>query len=196
MRDMVIGAALFVVLIAIAAMRGISATHSSADAAAATARAVPSRSADSGPGFAVCAGDDGWQRPSESTQRARLGADARYDGLWTDDSSPAAEEFHSPAVLYDGSSTSGLGSIVELTGLWTVWPTKTCWTQQPQVFLFGYEPVRYDATGASGAELRVRPASGYRIVVLTGPIRPHIAVIGDHALTDLTVPSELVTPIH
>lgn len=196
MRYLGLGMLLFIALVAIAAADGISATRpANAVSAAATTATSQASATDSGPGFAICGQSGTWQRPTEHAQRAHLGSDARYNGLWTDDGSPAAEEFRSPAVLYDGGSTSALASLVELTGLWTAWPAKMCATQQPQVFLFGYEPVRYDASSPAGAELQVRPAAGYRVVVLTGPIRPHIRVMGERSLADLIVPAGLVTPL-
>jgi hypothetical protein len=70
-----------------------------------------------------------------------------------------------------------------------------CWTEQPQVLLFGYEALSYDAQDERTATLRVRPATGYRMVILTGRIRPQIRVVGDRALETLEVPSELVTPL-
>jgi len=43
--------------------------------------------------------------------------------------------------------------------------------------------------------LKVRPASGYRVVILTGPVRGTIAVVGDRKLDELVVPWSLVTPV-
>jgi hypothetical protein len=88
---------------------------------------------------------------------------------------------------------------MHFTGLWNVWDDaasrpKTCWTQQPQVFLFGYEALAYDAQDPKVALLRVRPAAGYRMVILTGPIRGTIAVVGDRKLDEIAVPADLVTP--
>jgi hypothetical protein len=88
-------------------------------------------------------------------------------------------ELGSPAVLYDGRSASGLSP---------------CWTQQPQVLLFGYEALAYDAQDPKIAFLRVRPAAGYHVVILTGPIRGTIAVVGDRKLDEFVVPWSLVTP--
>ena len=110
-------------------------------------------------------------------------------------------EFRAPAVLYDGTSASGLSWIVHFTGLWNVWDDaarrpKTCWTKQPQVFLFGYEALAYDAQDPKVALLRVRPASGYRMVIITGPVRGTIAVVSDKRLDELVVPAAWVTPAH
>ena len=153
----------------------------------------------SGVGFAVCAADSAWQRPSDSEQRAHLSGDRRADGVWETSNSTGYEEFRAPAVLYDGKSVDGLQWIATLTGLWNVWRNsatrpKTCWTEQPQIFLFGYEAVAYDAQDPKVALLHVRPASGYRMVVLTGPIRSAIAVVADRKLDELVIPEAWVTP--
>jgi hypothetical protein len=155
----------------------------------------------SGPGFTVCAADQSWQRPSPEEQRAHLGGDERFDGTWETPATTGYREFVAPAVLYDGNSVDGLHWITNFTGLWNVWedpatrPT-TCWTDQPQVFLFGYEALSYDAQDPNVAQLRVRPAPGYRMVILTGPIRRTIAVVADRRLDELAVPAALVTPPH
>jgi hypothetical protein len=95
------------------------------------------------------------------------------------------EELRAPAVLYDGRTTSGLPLVA----------TKTCWTEQPQVLLVGYEALGYDAQDPKQATLLVRPARGYRIVILTGPIRPEIALVANRRLDTLDVPAAWVTPI-
>jgi hypothetical protein len=154
-RDLVIGTALFVLLVVAAAVPSWSAAQvqvAGAAPAAAPARVSP---ITSGPGFALCAVDEGWGRPTRDEQRTH------------------------PAVLHDGTSANGLSP---------------CWTEQPQVFLFGYEALAYDAQDPKIALLRVRPAAGYRVVILTGPVRGTIAVVGDKKLDELVVPAALVTP--
>lgn len=92
-----------------------------------------------------------------------------------------------------------MSSIMHFTGLWNVWDSpntrpKTCWTEQPQLFLFGYEPVAYDAQDSAMGVLRVRPATGYREVVLIGPVRPQVAVVADRVIDRVTIPQTQVTP--
>lgn len=197
MRYSIVGMALLLALVAVVAAGDVGAARDgSAEPVSASTTAAPRVSATgSGPGFAICGASDEWRRPSESAERAHLGVGTLFDRLWIDDGAPAPEEFRAPAVLYDGRAASALMSIVERSGLWSAWPAPTCWTQQPQVFLFGYEPIRYDAASTGEAELRVRPAPGYRMVALTGPIRPRIRVLGHRALADLRVPPALVTPL-
>jgi hypothetical protein len=158
-RDLVIGTALFVLLVFAAAAPSWSAAQvqvAGAAPAAAPARVGP---ITSGPGFTVCAADEGWRRSAAETAAYR--------------------EVEAAAVLYDGRSASGLSP---------------CWTEQPQVVLFGYEALAYDAQDPNVALLKVRPASGYRVVILTGPVRGTIAVVGDRKLDELVVPWSLVTP--
>ena len=69
----------------------------------------------------------------------------------------------------------------------------SCWTQQPQVLLFGYEAIAYEALDSSVAVLRLRPAAGYREVVLTGPIRETIIVLSDRRIETFDVPADLIT---
>jgi hypothetical protein len=199
-RELVLTTSLFVLLLT--ALELPSAPGARADVAGTAALdARPSTAAPtlSGAGFAVCTADTGWRKPTVAQQRAHLGADRRADGIWETPSSAGDQEFHAPAVLYDGKSVDGLQWIATLTGLWNVWSDgatrpKTCWTEQPQVFLFGYEPVAYDAQDPNMGRLQVRPATGYRMVVLTGPIRGAIAVVSDRTLDELAVPAAWVTP--
>lgn len=191
---------LFVLLLVAVELPGLPGARTDA-AGTAASEARPSAVAPilSGAGFAVCAVDSGWRKPTAAEQRAHLGADGRAGGIWERASSVGDQEFRAPAVLYDGKSVDGLKRIATRTGLWNVWNDsgirpKTCWTEQPQVFLFGYEPIAYDAQDPNVGRLQVRPASGYRMVVLTGPIRGTIAVVSDRKLGELEVPATLVTP--
>jgi hypothetical protein len=199
MRELVIGSALFTLLVLAAAVPSWSAAQ--VQVAGATPAATPPRVSPitGGPGFTLCTADEAWRRPTVSEQRAHLAGDHRFDGAWETADTTGYQEFRAPAVLYDGTSASGLSWIMHFTGLWNVWDDvasrpRTCWTQQPQVFLFGYEALGYDAQDPKVALLRVRPAPGYRMVILTGPIRDTIAVVGDRKLDELVVPSSLVTP--
>jgi len=198
-RELVVGASLLLALVLATVGTDWRAERvASANAAAPRDVASPVMS---GPGFAVCTSDETWQRPSAAEQNAHLGSDRRFDGAWETPATTGYREFVAPAVLYDGMSASGMSSIVHFTGLWNVWENaatrpRTCWTDQPQVFLFGYEAVAYDAQDPSVAQLRVRPAPGYRMVILTGPIRGTIAVFADRKLDELSVPAALVTPPH
>ena len=200
MRELVVTTSLFVFLLIALELPGLPGARTDV-AGTVTSQPRPSAAAPvlSGAGFAVCTADTAWQRPSDTEQRAHLSGDRRADGVWETSNSTGYEEFRAPAVLYDGRSVDGLQWIATLTGLWKVWGIndtrpKTCWTEQPQVFLFGYEPVAYDAQDPKVALLRVRPASGYRTVVLTGPIRSAIAVVADRKLDELVIPRAWVTP--
>ena len=198
-RELVIGTSLLVALV----MATVGPDWRAQPIAAATVDAPGHVSAPvlSGPGFTVCTADETWQRPTAAEQAAHLGGDRRFDGLWESPATTGYREFVASAVLYDGKSADGLHWISNFTGLWKVWEDtatrpKTCWTDQPQVFLFGYEAVAYDAQDPKVAQLRVRPAPGYRMVILTGPIRASIAVFAERKLDELSVPAELVTPAH
>ena len=200
MRELVLTTSLFVLLLVAVELPGLPGARTDvAGAVASEPRPSVAAPTLSGAGFAVCSADTGWRRPTDAEQRAHLGADRRADGIWETASSVGDQEFRAPAVLYDGKSVDGLQWIATLTGLWNIWSNnatrpKTCWTEQPQVFLFGYEPVAYDAQDPSVGRLQVRPAAGYRMVVLTGPIRSAIAVVSDRKLDELVVPVALVTP--
>lgn len=197
MREVVLGSLLFVIVLAVALP---SAFASRADTVAPTPSASHSLST-SGPGFTICSADGSWRRPTDQQQQAHLDSDHRFTGTWETPDTTGYREFHAPAVLYDGTSASGMSWLVNFSGLWNVWDDpvtrpKTCWSEQPQVFLFGYEPVGYDAQDPSVAVLRVRPAPGYAIAVLTGPIRSQIAIVADRRLDQLVVPDAWVTPVH
>ncbi len=84
----------------------------------------------------------------------------------TDIGGPGDREIPKAARLHAGTSASRM----------------SCWTEQPQVLLFGYEAIAYEALDPSVAVLRVRPAAGYREVVLTGPIRETIIVLSDRRI--------------
>lgn len=195
MRDIVLGSLLFVGILALALPSAFAAPPSIA-----APTPSPSHSAaESGPGFTVCNADETWRRPSEIEQLTYFESDPRFAGTFETPDTAGYRAFRAPAVLYDGSSVDGLHWIVDFTGLWNVWTDpatrpKTCFTQQPQVFLFGYEPVRYDAQDPAEGVLEVRPASGFRMVVLTGPVRARIAVTSSRRLDELAVPDAWVTP--
>ncbi|HUQ40932.1 MAG TPA: hypothetical protein VM052_00375 [Candidatus Limnocylindrales bacterium] len=169
MRNVLLTASVFVFMATMAAPASAPTFTQVADAAAATHATVPIRS---GTGFAVCGAKTTWRRPVE---------------------------FEANAILYDGRSVDALTAIVSVARLVTASTgdahAATCWTQQPQVFLFGYEATAYDAQDQKIATLRVRPADGYRAVIITGPVRSQIAVVAEERLDTLAVPDELITPI-
>jgi hypothetical protein len=197
MRDVALGTLLFVLLLA-AALPSVFASR----AEIAAPSPSPSRAVlASGPGFVLCGADESWHRPTDAEQQAHLAGDHRYDGSWGSPGTTGYREFRAPAVLYDGKSASGLGWIMQFTGLWNVWDApqtrpKTCWSEQPQVFLFGYEAVTYDAQDPNAAVLHVRAAPGYRMLLLTGPVRPRISIFDGRKLDELIVPTAWVTPVH
>jgi hypothetical protein len=200
MRELVTTTSLFVLLLIALETPGLPGARTDvAGAAASEPRPIAAAPILSGAGFAVCSADTAWHRPTDAEQRAHLRMDGRFADLWATPTSDGFASLNAPAILYDGKSVDGLSGVAELAGLWNIWTDKatrpkTCWTEQPQVFLLGYEAVAYDAQDLGTASLRVRPAPGYRIVVLTGPIRPEIAVIADHRLDTLDVPAAWVTP--
>jgi len=200
MRELVMTTSLFVLLLIALELPGLPGARTDV-AGTETSQPRPIAAAPilSGAGFAVCTADTAWRRPTDAEQRAHLLTDGRFADLWETRTSYGFASLNAPAILYDGKSVDGLNSVAELAGLWNVWrngatrPT-TCWTEQPQVFLLGYEAVAYDAQDLGTASLRVRRAPGYRILVLTGPIRPEIAVVADRRLDTLNVPAAWVTP--
>ena len=151
------------------------------------------RSRAAGAPFVVCGASDTWRRPTVAEQTARLSSDPRYRGLRFDDNSEAAQVFRAPAVLYDGAGESSAQSFVALTGLWSsdTLHRDHCRSAEPQVWLFGYEPVAYVSDDPDIAMLRVRPSSGYRFVVLTGTLRRTLVVA---AATKLAVFDMWPTP--
>jgi hypothetical protein len=152
---------------------------------------------DSGLGFVVCAKDDVWSRPSLADENAHLAADPRYAGVRADDShSMAWSPFHMGAVLYEGSSSAD--QLIALTGLWRdpriAAATAACASAEPQVWLMGYAASSYWADDRLISELRVVPASGYQLVVITGPIRPRLVVADNMKVAVLQMPAAALTP--
>ena len=150
-----------------------------------------------GPGFAVCGASDTWTRPSLQEEMARLDADPRYRGVRVDDGSPAARQFHAPAVLYDGSGSSSRAGTIALTGLWSD-PRISgtgCQTKEQQVWLFAYAPDSYEVVDGASAVLNVHPRPGYRMVVITGEPRRALVVFGgDRKLELLTMEVPVAAP--
>lgn len=145
-----------------------------------TTQTLPSwRGRDGGAGFVVCGSSDTWRRPSVAEENAHLAADPRYRDQRVDDASFSARTFAASALLYDGAGNSSRAGLATLSGLWAdpqIGGTG-CTSAEPQVWLIGYEPVSY--TGSPGvAELRVREAPGYRMVVVTGEIGTDLVVFG------------------
>src|SRR5260370_26169820 len=120
MRDLVIGTAPFVLLVVAGAVPSWSAAQVQVAGAAPAAAAARISPITSGPGFALCAADETWRRPTTGEQRAHLTGDHRFDGAWETADTAGYQEFRAPAVLYDGTSASGLSWIVHFPGLWTV----------------------------------------------------------------------------
>ena len=141
---------------------------------------------DRGSGFVVCAKNDSWSRPTVAEENAHLAADPRYANVRADDSySPAWSPFRMGATLYDGSTSRD--EVIAFTGLWSDpragATTSACVSSEPQVWLLGYAPVTYWAEDRLISELRVVPAPGYQIVVMTGTIRPRLVVADNMKVT-------------
>src|SRR5438128_8611051 len=136
------------------------------------------RTMASGAPSVVCGASDAWRRPTLAEQTARLASDPRYRRIRFDDDSQPAQTCRAPAVLYDGAGESSAQGLVAYTGLWSdsALHRNHCTSAEPQVWLFGYEPVDYAADDRDIAMLRVRPAAGYRFVVLTGTLRRTLVV--------------------
>jgi len=77
--------------------------------------------------------------------------------------------------------------VIAFTGLWSDpragATTSACVSSEPQVWLLGYAPVTYWAEDRLISELRVVPAPGYQIVVMTGTIRPRLVVADNMKVT-------------
>jgi hypothetical protein len=154
---------------------------------------------DSGTGFVVCGSSDTWTRPGLDEQNAHLAADPRYARLRADDSnSEAWTPFRTGASFYDGSGLSARIDLIALTGMWSdphVGATAAgCTSAEPQIWLAGYTPATYVADDPQMAMLRVTPAPGYRMVVLTGIIRPELVVASGTKLGVFAMPANAITP--
>lgn len=154
---------------------------------------------DGGTGYVVCGGTDDWARPSLTDQNAHLASDPRYATMDADDSrSDAWMKFRVNAVFYDGSSLSARIDLVALTGMWTDphigGSAVGCTSIEPQIWLIGYAPVKYAADARDYAFLTVVPAPGYRMVVLTGIIRPEVVVASATKLGVFQMPANAITP--
>jgi hypothetical protein len=154
---------------------------SATPALSSAARTLPSwRGRDGGAGFVVCGSSDTWRRPSVAEENAHLAADPRYRDQRVDDASVAARTFAASVLLYDGAGNSSRAGLATLSGLWADPGIggRGCTSVEPQVWLFGYTPVSF--SGSPGvAELRVREAPGYRMVVVTGAIGTDLVVVGE-----------------
>lgn len=152
---------------------------------------------DGGAGYIVCGSTDNWSRPTIAEQNAHLASDPRYAHMRADD--PGSEpwtEFRANALLFDGSTVSARVDLVALTGLWTDphigGNAVGCNSIEPQVWLFGYAPISYHSDDIDYAFLNVVAAPGYRMVVLTGTIRPHLVVASSTKLAVLTMPANAI----
>src|SRR6266513_4666036 len=167
--------------------------------ASATVAPVSWKGRDGGTGFVVCGANESWVRPTIDEENAHLAADARYAGTRADDSySSAWLPFRGGASLFDGSSANQRDDLVALTGLWNdphfAANAAACASIEPQVWLFGYAPTKYTAEDRLIATLQVTPAPGYRMVVLTGVIRPQLVVVGSLKVAFFAMPTSAVTP--
>jgi hypothetical protein len=154
---------------------------------------------DGGTGFVVCGSSDTWTRPALAEQNAHLAADPRYARLRADDSySDAWLPFRAGASLYDGSGLSARIDLIALTGMWSdpkiAAVASSCTSKEPQVWLVGYTPATYFANDSTMGELRVVPAPGYRMVVLTGVIRRELVVVSAMKLGFFQMPASAITP--
>lgn len=170
-----------------------------ATVASASFAAVSWKGKDGGSGYVVCGGADGWSRPTIAEQNARLASDPRYARMRADDpGSDAWAPFRANAVFYDGASLSMRIDLVAFTGLWTDphigGNAVGCTSAEPQVWLFGYAPTKYRSDDRDFAYLEVVPARGYRMVVLTGTIRPRVVVAANVKLAVLEMPSIQTAP--
>jgi len=152
---------------------------------------------DRGSGFVVCAKNDSWSRPTVAEENAHLAADPRHANVRADDSySPAWSPFRMGATLYDGSTSRD--EVIAFTGLWSDAragaTTSACVSSEPQVWLLGYAPVTYWAEDRLISELRVVPAPGYQIVVMTGTIRPRLVVADNMKVAVIQMPATALTP--
>ena len=142
----------------------------------------PRQALATGPGFAICGSSDSWARPTLQEQTAHMASDPRYRDLRFDDNSFAAQQFRTSAVQYDGSGSSSRNGLVAMTGLWSD-PRISgtgCQTKEPQVWLFGYAPDRYEVVDGATASLTVHEQRGYRMVVITGEPRHSLVVFDAH----------------
>jgi hypothetical protein len=173
---------------------GSGALASATPALSAAFQNLPSwRGRDGGAGFVVCGSSDTWRRPSVTEENAHLAADPRYRDQRVDDASPAARTFAASVLLYDGAGNSSRAGLATLSGLWAdprIGGTG-CSSAEPQVWLFGYEPVAYTADGLIGGALTVRLATGYRMVVLTAAPQSLAVVEGSKTIAAFDLVKEL-----
>ena len=200
MRELAPAAVLFIALL-IGALApqiwpdetGSGALASATPAPSASQRLPSWRGRDGGAGFVVCGSNDTWRRPSVSEENAHLAADPRYRNQRVDDASPAAKTFAGSVLLYDGAGNSSRAGLATLSGLWAdpgIGGTG-CSSAEPQVWLFGYEPMAYAADGLVGGTLTVHAATGYRMVVLTAAPQTLSVVEGKTTLAAFDLVKEL-----
>jgi len=201
MRELAAAALLLLALaVGVLAPRFSPGTVDNGALASGTPVAPPSwHSKDSGTGFVVCGSSDTWTRPGLDEQNAHLAADPRYARLRADDSySEAWTPFRTGASFYDGSGLSARIDLIALTGMWSdphIGATAAgCTSAEPQIWLAGYTPATYVADDPQMAMLRVMPAPGYRMVVLTGVIRPELVVASGTKLGVFAMPANAITP--
>ncbi|MGH2472794.1 MAG: hypothetical protein ACRDG6_10380 [Candidatus Limnocylindria bacterium] len=152
-----------------------------ATVAGATFAPVSWKGKDGGTGYVICGSADNWSRPTLADQHAHLASDPRYARMRADDpGSPAENSFRAGALLYDGSALNARIDLVALTGMWTDphvgGNAAGCTSTEPQVWLMGYEPVSFRGS-PSVAELVVREAPGYRMVIVTGEVGTDLVIV-------------------
>ena len=209
MRELAVAALLLGVLVIAAAVPklwpsdadggALASARSPAAIASGTVAPVSWKGRDGGTGFVVCGSNESWMRPTIDEENAHLAADPRYAGIRADDSySRAWLPFRAGASLFDGSSADERDDLVALTGLWNdphfAANAGACASIEPQIWLFGYAPAKYTAEDRFIATLQVAPAPGYRMVVLTGVIRPQLVVAGSMKVAFFAMPTSAVTP--
>jgi len=156
------------------------------------------RGKDGGTGFVVCGSSDTWTRPTLAEENAHLAAVPKYSGIRADDTySVAWTPFHASAFLYDGS-VGARDDLIALTGLWSdpdvASTTARCTSSEPQIWLIDHAPTKYLSDDVQLASLRVAPAPGYRLVVLTGIIRRELLVASGTKLGVFQMPASSITP--
>ena len=157
------------------------------------------RAKDGGAGFVVCGSSSTWTRPTLAEQNAHLAAIPKYSDVRADDSYSAAwTPFHTSASLYDASGLRARDDLIALTGLWSdpdiASITAACASSEPQIWLIGHAPTKYFSDDPLMASLRVTPAPGYRLVVLTGIIRRELVVASGTKLGVFAMPANAITP--
>jgi len=158
--------------------------------------AVSWKGKDGGTGYVACGNTENWSRPTLAEQNAHLASDPRYAGMRADDNgSPAWRPFHASALAYDGSSVSARVDLVALSGMWTDphigGNAIGCTSIEPQIWLFGYEPLGYAPLDKFGGTLTVRAATGYSMVILTAAPQAVTVIAEGKTIADFDLVKDL-----